>query len=167
MGWLSSDLYIQIDKGWSSVTNLDTGDEVTSATIVAVPRRKGEKPRLVNTSGLEAATIEEKQGRIKLADGFGHERVLVGDFLAAEVALRTITRHVLPNRWKRVGGVLIHIRRELRGGYTEIELRAVRDLVSLIGPKQFYFYERPNSLSPREAKRLLGADPKREPNLSY
>ena len=80
MGWLSTDLYVQIHEGRLSVTNLDTGDEVTSATIVAVPRREGEKPRLVEASELEAATIEEEQGRIELIDGFGHDRVLIGDF---------------------------------------------------------------------------------------
>src|SRR6056297_903535 len=122
MGWLSTDLYMQIHEGWLSVTNLDTGDEVTSNTVVAMPRRKGEKPRLVETSELEAATIEEEQGRIELVDGFRHERVLVDDFLAAEVALRTTAKRVVSNRWLRVGSILIHIQRELEGGATGVEI---------------------------------------------
>jgi hypothetical protein len=167
MGWLSSDLYIQIDKGWLSVTNLDTGDEVTSGTIVAVPRHKGEKPRLVAISELEAARVDEEQGRAKLIDGFGHERVVIGDFEAAEFALKSVIRSLLPGWWVRIGTALVHVRREMRGGLTDVELRAVRDLLEYAGAKHTRLYLQPAEVPMREVRRLLSAEPGREPHLRY
>jgi hypothetical protein len=165
MGWLSTDLYVQIHEGRLSVTNLDTGDEVTSATIVAVPRREGEKPRLVEASELEAATIEEEQGRIELIDGFGHDRVLIGDFEAAEFALKSVVRSLLPGWWTRIGSALVHIQREIRGGVTTVELRAVRDLMEYAGAKHTRLYLRPTEVPVREVRRLLSVEPGREPHL--
>lgn len=165
MSFLSTDIYVQAKRSWMSLVDLKTEREVSSSTLIALPLRERGRPELV--SDINRAETAAARGAIELLDGFGHDRVFVGDFEAAEYALKLLLKRVKPAWWRRVDHILFHVQREMAGGLTEVEKRAIRDLCLYVGAKHVRLYLKPTTLSLRDVRRLLKMDDGREPHLTY
>ncbi len=98
--------------------------------------------------------------------GFDHPRMPVGNFEAADSALKGAIQRIAPPWPRRLGRLLFHIQHEWEGGLTEVELRAVKDLSTSAGATSVNVYIIPKDLSDAEIQRLLRAKRGSEPGLT-
>jgi len=77
---------------------------------------------------------------VVIKDGFGHERVLIGDFDIADQVLKFVLRKVLkfPAFIRPVA--VVHIKRKLAGGITQVEQRSVIDCFESAGARDVYIW---------------------------
>ncbi len=109
----------------------------------------------------ELGVSEEISGR-----GFDHPRMPVGDFGAADAALKGAIQRIAPSWPRRLNRLLFHIQHEWEGGLTEVELRAVKDLSVSAGATSVTVYIIPQALSEADIQRLLRAKRGSEPGLA-
>ncbi|MEL6771222.1 MAG: hypothetical protein AAFP18_09185 [Bacteroidota bacterium] len=148
-------LYIQIKRGWLSVTDLSRGTAFETHTRVAyVPGTKRFEPCLVTDADL-AALRREWGDRLQIGDGFSHPRAPIGNPQFAEVALQIAVDHVLASRWQKPSRVILHLQDKWTGGYTEVEVRAMRDLAIMIGAAHVGFLMVAESLTSQDVLALL------------
>lgn len=73
---------------------------------------------------------------------FAHPRSIVSDFVMASQLLKTATKQVVKNKWfSAAPDVILQIPRNPAGGYTQIELRALRELLIQVGAKSVLIWE--------------------------
>lgn len=89
--------------------------------------------------------------------GFGHPRMPVGNFEAADAALKGAIYRIAPSWPRRLGRILFHIQHEWEGGLTQVELRAIMDLSVSAGARAVRVYAIPGALSETDIQRLLRA----------
>lgn len=92
--------------------------------------------------------------RFSVEEGFGHPRLLIGDFLRAETALRRATEHVF-GPGQRPRRLLMHAQEELDGGLSEVELRVMREAALGTGAREIWLYRSPRKLTRDDVNRLL------------
>ncbi|MEM6784190.1 MAG: hypothetical protein AAF624_10715 [Bacteroidota bacterium] len=148
-------LYIQIKRGWLSVTDLPRDNTFETLTRVAyVPRAKRFEPRPITDA--ELASLRREWGdRLQVGDGFSHPRLPIGNFESAEHAFRYAIRQVLPHRRGRPGRLVVHVQEAWEGGLTDVELRAFRDMSINAGAITLGFLLEPMTLSNQDVLALL------------
>ena len=92
--------------------------------------------------------------RSAVEEGFGHPRLLIGDYRLAEHAIKRALGRVLGvQEWPH--RVLVHVQEELDGGVSEVEVRALRELGLHAGAHEVWLYRKPKKLSRDEVEGLL------------
>lgn len=74
-----------------------------------------------------------------LVNPFTHPRMCISDFDAAEATVRIFVRSVLPRSLVKPA-MIVHPLLSYEGGLTQIEIRALSDLLLNIGAKQTYVW---------------------------
>lgn len=148
-------LYIQVKRGWLSVTDLSRGTTFETHTRVAyAPLAKRFEPRPITDAEL-ASLRREWEDRLQVGDGFSHPRLPIGNFELAEYAFRYATRQVLQPRRGRPGRVVVHVQEAWEGGITDVELRAFRDMSINAGAIRLGLLLEPMTLSNQDVLALL------------
>lgn len=125
--------YLQISPSEVSVLNVKAKVQVRDLPEVALSQ--GEKPAVL-AIGRRAREAAAQAGGV-WANPFAHPRCLVSDFILAEAVLKYLVIQAAPAGWKRLVApsprMVVHPLGEPEGGYTQVEVRALRELGMAVG----------------------------------
>lgn len=123
-------LYIQISPELLKVRNPRTGNEFAQVPELAITQAPNEKILEIGASARSA--LSGLQG--KVVNPFAHPRSLVSDFTVAQELLKLAVKRVNQLRFfTRSPQVVMHPLGNPLGGFTQIELRALRELANGVG----------------------------------
>lgn len=88
--------------------------------------------RTVRAVGERALGLADEPG-IQVIHPFAHPRVAVSEFTVASTLLQHALRNLLGRLWLRRVGLILHPLRQLEGGLTDIETRALMELGTAAG----------------------------------
>ena len=119
-------VYIQISPNLLTLKNLKTGLEISEVAEIALSLPP--KPKVILGAGAEARLASASEPA-QLIQPFAHPRSLVSDFASAEALIRIQLQRVLGKGWLRVApSVVMHPLGNPDGGFTQVELRAFREM---------------------------------------
>ncbi len=136
-------LYIQLSPKHLSMRNARTGttwDEVPEIALLDQP-----KP-LIQAVGSKAREAAAQTGA-RLANPLAHPRSIVSDFVLARQLLQYGVRCVLGKRsfWRFTPPphIVLHVPANPEGGYTQVELRALKELAQGCGASRVTLWQGP------------------------
>ena len=119
-------IYIQISPHLLTLKNLKSGLEISEVAELALSLPP--KPKVILGAGAEAR-VAAASDPAQLIQPFAHPRSLVSDFASAEALIRVQLQRALGKGWLRVApSVVIHPLGNPDGGFTQVELRAFREM---------------------------------------
>lgn len=119
-------IYIQISPHLLTLKNLKSGLEISEVAELALSLPP--KPKAILGAGAEARVAAASEPA-QLIQPFAHPRSLVSDFASAEALIRVQLQRALGKGWLRVApSVVIHPLGNPDGGFTQVELRAFREM---------------------------------------
>jgi rod shape-determining protein MreB len=119
-------IYIQISPHLLTLKNLKSGLEISEVAELALSLPP--KPKVILGAGAEARVAAASEPA-QLIQPFAHPRSLVSDFASAEALIRVQLQRALGKGWLRVApSVVIHPLGNPDGGFTQVELRAFREM---------------------------------------
>jgi rod shape-determining protein MreB and related proteins len=132
-------LYVQISDQRLRVPSPQLSEVFECTPCVAIQDVNGKKA--IAAIGREAEALSGKPGTV-VVNPFGHPRMVLGDFTVGEKLLQHAFRAFLKSRWLSpiVTGV-IHPERQLEGGLTQIEYRAIREACENAGCHKVAIHE--------------------------
>lgn len=126
LSFFSPLVYIQISPNLLTLKNLKTGLEISEVAEIALSLPP--KPKVILGAGAEARLASASEPA-QLIQPFAHPRSLVSDFASAEALIRIQLQCVLGKGWLRVApSVVMHPLGNPDGGFTQVELRAFREM---------------------------------------
>lgn len=126
LSFFSPLVYIQIAPNLLTLKNLKTGLEISEVAEIALSLPP--KPKVILGAGAEARLASASEPA-QLIQPFAHPRSLVSDFASAEALIRLQLQRVLGKGWLRVApSVVMHPLGNPDGGFTQVELRAFREM---------------------------------------
>ena len=126
LSFFSPLVYIQISPHLLILKNLKTGLEISEVAEIALSLPP--KPKVILGAGAEARLASASEPA-QLIQPFAHPRSLVSDFASAEALIRLQLQRVLGKGWLRVApSVVMHPLGNPDGGFTQVELRAFREM---------------------------------------
>lgn len=126
LSFFSPLVYIQISPNLLILKNLKTGLEISEVAEIALSLPP--KPKVILGAGAEARLASASEPA-QLIQPFAHPRSLVSDFASAEALIRLQLQRVLGKGWLRVApSVVMHPLGNPDGGFTQVELRAFREM---------------------------------------
>ena len=131
LSFFSPLVYIQISPNLLTLKNLKTGLEISEVAEIALSLPP--KPKVILGAGAEARLASASEPA-QLIQPFAHPRSLVSDFASAEALIRIQLQRVLGKGWLRVApSVVMHPLGNPDGGFTQVELRAFREMAMSAG----------------------------------
>ena len=129
-------VYVKLSPDMLSVREVNSGYELSEPPLIAIARIPKERVLAV---GREAAAIAASQGA-ELVNPFKHPRALLSDFTVAE----RVVKHFVTKACKAGKGgifrpapiVVLHPLVDPEGGFTQIEIRAMQELVMGAGARK-------------------------------
>ena len=119
-------IYIQISPHLLTLKNLKSGLEISEVAELALSVPP--KPKVILGAGAEARVAAASEPA-QLIQPFAHPRSMVSDFASAEALIRVQLQRALGKGWLRVApSVVIHPLGNPDGGFTQVELRAFREM---------------------------------------
>ncbi len=143
-------IYIQVSDKRLRISSPTPQVKYESSPFVAI-ETVGEK-KVVSAIGATAEALSGKPN-FNVVNPFGHPRTVLGDFTVGEKLLQHALAEALGRRrfFTFVWGIL-HPERQLEGGLTQIEYRALREVGECAGCRKLEIYEgRPLTVSEVEA----------------
>ncbi len=126
-------VYVQISPEKLTLKNIKSGKVISEVPEVAIAYDK--KTRIVGT-GNEAASHKTNPS-VKIINPFAHPRTLVSDFTVAEQLLKIMVSRLLVSSIFAVSPkVVFHPLGDPAGGFTQVELRAFREMAYGAGASQ-------------------------------
>ena len=119
-------IYIQISPHLLTLKNLKSGLEISEVAELALSLPP--KPKAILGAGAQARVAAASEPA-QLIQPFAHPRSMVSDFASAEALIRVQLQRALGKGWLRVApSVVIHPLGNPDGGFTQVELRAFREM---------------------------------------
>ena len=126
LSFFSPLVYIQISPNLLTLKNLKTGLEISEVAEIALSLPP--KPKVILGAGAQARLASASEPA-QIIQPFAHPRSLVSDFASAEALIRIQLQRVLGKGWLRVApSVVMHPLGNPDGGFTQVELRAFREM---------------------------------------
>ena len=126
LSFFSPLVYIQISPHLLTLKNLKSCLEISEVAEIALSLPP--KPKVILGAGAEARLASASEPA-QLIQPFAHPRSLVSDFASAEALIRIQLQRVLGKGWLRVApSVVMHPLGNPDGGFTQVELRAFREM---------------------------------------
>ena len=123
--FFNSCLYVQLSPDRLLVRDPKTGVQFSEIPEVGVA---GDPKKRIVGVGLAAKSAVAGLNGV-LVNPFAHPRSLVSDFTVAEQLLKTVVRQMLGSRFFRPSPrMVMHPLGDPLGGFTQIEMRAIREL---------------------------------------
>lgn len=121
---LQATVYVQVSPQRLSLRNVKTGEQIVDVPEMAIGLAP---PRVILAVGSQARAAA-LQGA-ELVNPFAHPRTLVSDFTVAEQLLKHQLRKLMPRSLLSLAPhLVIHPLGSPEGGFTQVELRAFREL---------------------------------------
>jgi len=118
-------VYVRLAPDVLSVRDVRARREVVEPPLVAI----SQGPKKTALAVGEAARTAAMRPGVSLVNPFKHPRMLLSDFTAAEVVFNAFLKKLLSQRLFALSPIVImHPRVDPEGGFTQIELRALREL---------------------------------------
>jgi rod shape-determining protein MreB len=132
-------LYIQVSDKRVKVSSPQIATPFETRPFVAIEDKGGNK--IISAIGREAEALQGRPN-VALVNPFAHVRTVLGDFTVGEKLLQHAIRSVLKDRWLVLQlFAIIHPERQLEGGLTQVELRALRELCENAGCRRSAVHE--------------------------
>lgn len=118
-------VYVKLHPDTLTVREVKSGRTVTEPPIAAISRES--KKRLLGVG--EAARVASMTQPADLVNPFKHPRSLLSDFTVAELVIKGFVKKLFEGRlFVPSPIVVLHPRVDPEGGFTQIEIRALREL---------------------------------------
>lgn len=145
MNWLAklltSVFYVRIGPDRVSIDELHSGSHIDDVAALAV------KDMRVAAVGREAVAAASKDSSLRLVYPFRHPRSLFGDFTVAEKLIQFLVRELCKDQIKRpMTVVVVQPVPQVDGGLTDLERRALRELMENAGAGRVFVHEGPELL---------------------
>jgi rod shape-determining protein MreB len=128
-------LYVQISPERLTVRDVKAGETLSEPPELAI----GPKASVVGV-GAEARTRADAS--VQVVNPFAHPRTLVSDFTSGEQLLRAFLRRLLPRSAFGISPrVVMHPLGEPAGGFTQIEIRALREMALGAGASEVLMWQ--------------------------
>lgn len=135
---LNSVVYVKLSSDQLTVREVKSGDEISEPPLLAITRKPKEA---VLAYGNKAAELASTQV-VDLLNPFKHPRTLLSDFTVASVLLKHFVSQV--NRsglFKPAPTIVLHPLIDPEGGFTQIEIRAMRELAISAGAREVILWQ--------------------------
>jgi len=131
-------LYVEFSDEWVSIKHVETGNTIEDKPLLAVKQnRKGKN--IVHAVGAKVELLQN-DATISIHNGFSHPRVCINDFEIAQATLMHFVRKAL-NKTILIRPIMImHPKRDLQGGLSRIEERAIKELAEAAGARKCYVW---------------------------
>lgn len=117
-----------------SVRNASTGALFDDEPLIALSDEPRPRVLAIGTAARAAGA--------RCVNPFQHPRILIADFLVAEVLLKYAYRAVSPHGWLVPSPVAVgHVLERLDGGLSQIERRALMELLEGAGARSAFLWE--------------------------
>jgi rod shape-determining protein MreB len=117
--------YVQLSPQRLTIRNPQTGVSISEVPEMAIAY---EPKEMIVGVGAEARA-HAADAAVKVINPFAHPRTLVSDFTAAEQLLKAFVRRMQGRSFLALAPTIVmHPLGEPEGGYTQIELRALREM---------------------------------------
>ena len=160
MGLLSAlqpTIYVQVAPERLVLKNIKTGETLSEVPEMAISLAPGKK--VILAIGPQARVAAAGQPA-ELLNPFTHPRSLVSDFVLAEVLLRHQIRRLCSKQWFLPAPVIVmHPLGMPEGGFTQVELRAFRELAMGSGAAEVFLWTgRPLTDEEMRARKPMSGD---------
>lgn len=118
-------LYIRLSPVRLTVRNVKTGAFVSEVPEIAISR--GPRPKLLG-AGNDAALYKSSKSA-QVTNPFSHPRSLMSDFTLGEQVLKAFVKKLPKSHvFAPAPRVLFHLQGDPAGGFTQVEVRAFREM---------------------------------------
>ena len=133
-------LYIRLSPYKLSVRNVKTGLSITEIPEIALSR--GPNPRVLDIG--EKAALHKSSKTAVVINPFAHPRSMVSDFTTGEQVLKAFVRQLNKrSRFRLAHRVVMHLAGEPAGGFTQVEIRAFREMALGAGASSVIIWQGP------------------------
>lgn len=135
---LKPPLYIRLSPVRLTVRNVKTGAFVSEAPEIAISR--GPKPKVLG-AGEEAALYKSSKSA-QVSNPFSHPRSMMSDFTLGEQVLKAFVKKLPKGRaFAPAPRVLFHLQGDPAGGFTQVEIRAFREMALGAGASEVTLWQ--------------------------
>lgn len=143
-------LYVTVSPESLAIRNVRTGEISVESPEVALSRSRPRKIVCVGEGARRVATLRSAD----VVNPFSHPRMLISDLTVAEELLKHQVKKFLGNQFVIFSiSMIMHPLGSPEGDFTQIELRALRDLARSAGASKVYL-KRGDLLTEEEIKKL-------------
>lgn len=122
--FLAAPLYVTLSPHKLSVRNVKTGLSISGVPEIALSRGPG--TRILDIG--DKAALHKSSKTAQVLNPFVHPRTLIGDFTAGQRVLKAFVRQLNKrSRFRLAYRMVLHPPNNPAGGYTELEIRALRE----------------------------------------
>lgn len=133
-------LYVRLSPFKLSVRNVKTGLSITEIPEIALSR--GPNPRILDIG--DKAALHKSSKTAVVVNPFAHPRTLIGDFTAGQNILKAFVKRLNKrSRFRLAHRVILHLPGDPAGGYTQLEIRAMRELGLSTGASSVVIWQGP------------------------
>jgi rod shape-determining protein MreB len=131
-------LYIQISPERVCVRNVKTGKTVSELAEIAVTTQAKPVIRAIGS----AARLAGAEPGVALVKPFAHPRSLVSDFTLGEHVLKEMIHRCLGRSLFSISpAIILHLMGDPEGGFTQVEIRAFREMTLACGAAQVTLWQ--------------------------
>lgn len=132
-------LYLRLQADRLRALHLESDKPLDEPPVLAL-RNAAKGPRVPLAAGHKALALQGQAG-VELANGFRHPRTLLADFAVAEQTLRRLLNRLQPPALLRPAPtVVLQPLEQLDGGLTQVEIRALVELLRSVGARKVYLW---------------------------
>ncbi len=136
---LRNTLYLRLQADLLRALHVESGQTLSEPPLLAL--RSDGKGRRVPLAVGDAALALDGQPGVELVNGFRHPRTLLADFAVAEQTLRRLLKRLQPPALLRPAPtVVLQPLEQLEGGLTQVEIRALVELLRGAGARQVFIW---------------------------
>ena len=136
--WVSPVVYVRLSPDKIHLRNVRSGLNLSEQPLAAI---SVQPPARLLAVGDEAKLHASETG-VKIFNPFTHPRSLVSDFTMAEQVIKGLVRKLLgSSRYSPSPMIVIHPQVEYAGDFTQVEIRAIRELAMGAGASRVIVWE--------------------------
>ena len=129
---LSAQLYFTIDKGYITVQQIGTEEKIETKTDVIIDA----KTYTTISIGKDVTPLNNES----VNNGFNHDRMVIGDFVAAISCIDYIIKKFIQNPFIRPIAIIKN-KRKFEGGLTLVERKVIIDTFESAGARKVFLWD--------------------------
>jgi len=136
--WFANDLLVELSETQLKIQSFTHNREFDEPPLIAFKEFKGSL--VVEAIGDQAKLLNSNE--FKVSNPFKHPRSFIGDFLQAEKLLQMAFRKIHSDTGMLVPSprVIVHQLEKTEGGLSQLEVRALRELILGAGGREVLVY---------------------------
>ncbi len=141
LNFFSPPLYLRLSPDRLTIRNARTGAFISEVPEIAI-LREAKKSQILGV-GTEAS-LHRATPSVEVLNPFSHPRTMVGDFTAGEQVVKAFIRKLTRPGWLAAAPrVVFHPLGDPAGGFTQVEIRAFREMVLGAGASDVKMWQGP------------------------